>query len=290
MRAHRSFPGSCCVGVLVFGTLVGNCGVGGGQEARPATPSEALIQPCLDYGRSFLNTDGQGDPTHNSVRFWVESRCVISDPQTGKSVELYQAGSCKSEDTFAKWNLFNTDGTKNYDFLPIFSQEERLIFRRAVQRMPEGQWPSYRTVQPTSAIAWGRILPSLRKFTGRVLADPEQIYKAIRSGKVIVGQTSLRNERTGRTAVIEYPIKTINWRTADKAWQVDTGPILLPDLSVSPDQSLHKIELAYIAFNTFEWADFVVERPTTVADEQVYHYSGLVHKQTRNVLLALDED
>ena len=279
------------MGLLLSAVLLSASLASFAQERRsqPESRREALLQPCLDYGRSFLNTKGGPDPAANAPRFWVESRCFITDPETGESVEYFQAGSCKSEQTFARRDLFGTDGQKNYDFLPIFSDRERLVFRRRAQLQPDGKWPLYREIAPGADRAWGGIEPALRKFPGRVLETPDQIFQAMKAGQLIVGQTEMRDEKTGRTAVIEYPVKTINWRRSDKMWQVDTGPVLLPDLRVSSEHTAQKIVLAYIAFNTFDWADFVVEQPTPVAGEQVYHYSGLVHRLARNVLLALEE-
>lgn len=78
---------------------------------------------CLDYGRSFIGHRG----SHNSVRFWVESRTIVFDDQANTRREFYQCGSCKSEDTFAAKNLFQAN---NYDFLPIIGREQVMLIRR----------------------------------------------------------------------------------------------------------------------------------------------------------------
>ena len=65
-----------------------------------------------------------------------------------------------------------------------------------------------------------------------------------------MGQTEIRDRKTRRVAVIEYPVKTINFERNRKDWQVDTGPVLLPDLTVPPEQWSHTVWLAYIAFRT----------------------------------------
>ncbi len=103
----------------------------------PAQPlKKGLLDPCLDYGRSFINTTANS----NSPRFWVESRCRVIDKKANKTVEYLQCGLCKSEHTFAHRQLFQQD---NYDFLPVFSEEEGIIFRRHV-RVSE----PYRDVRP----------------------------------------------------------------------------------------------------------------------------------------------
>ncbi|MDP6059130.1 MAG: sialidase family protein, partial [Pirellulaceae bacterium] len=257
--------------------------------AGPAQPREkALLDPCLDYGCSFINTKATG----NSPRFWVESRCRVIDKTANKVVEYLQCGLCKSEHTFANRQLFQKD---NYDFLPVFSEEEGIIFRRHV-RVSE----PYRDVRPVDKW-WGGTHRRLQTSRGRVLRTPEEIFEAMQDGKPIVGQTEIRDDKTGRVAIIEFPIKTINFERDRKDWQVDTGPVILPDLSSPPDGWSHTFQLAHIAFRTPYWADFIIDQPTSMGREEdttedvedetavkTYHYSGQVHKTTRNVLMALD--
>jgi hypothetical protein len=93
-------------------------------------------------------------------------------------------------------------------------------------------------------------------------------------------------------AIIECPAKTINSRREDHRYQVDTGPIVFPDLSVEHDRYVDGIFLAYLAFNAPNFADFVLEVPTTVGeDEQTYrvhHYSKLVSFEARNTLWSIE--
>ena len=245
-------------------------------------PEKAMLDPALDYGRSFIHAKA----TWNSPRFWVESRCHITDSATGESAEYFQCGSCKSEDTFAASDLFTKD---NYDFMPIFSATETIAFRHRVNEVAR-----YREVRPTESW-WGGNEPRLRKVKARVLNTPQEIFAAMDNGKPIVGQTQLTDEATGRTAVLEYPIKTINWHRDKMLWQVDTGPVLLPDLSEPAARWSHTVQLAYIAFNQSDWADFVVKRPTPVIQDgndiaKVMHYSQIAHRRARNILLAIDDE
>jgi len=245
----------------------------------PQPPDAPLLKTCLDYGRSFVNTKAE----FNSPRFWVESRCRIVDEKNGQTVEYLQCGLCKAEHTFAHRDLFQEN---NYDFLPVFSANEGIIFRRHVRAGER-----YREVRPIEKW-WGGTELRLQKVHGRLLNSADEILHAMQSGAPIVGQTELRDEATGRTAVIEYPVKTINFQRNAKDWQVDTGPVVLPDLAAPPERWSHELQLAHIAFRTPYWADFLVDRPTPVeaGDEDsaaTWHYSGRVTKSCRSVLLAL---
>jgi hypothetical protein len=138
---------------------------------------------------------------------------------------------------------------------------------------------------------WGGTNPAVRTFKGKVLANVKEISAAMTAGKPLVTQTELRDEKTGYTAVIECPVKTINWNRDTGDWQVDTGPVLLPDLTVPLAQWSQKLRLAYVAFNAFDWAEFIVEEPAPVIQAskevaRVHHYMGQVQTKARNVVLS----
>jgi len=251
-----------------------------GKLKRPEAPKEPLIAEAIDYGRSFVNTKAKW----NSPRFWVESRLRITDTAGKATREYLQCGSCKSEYTFPARGLFHPD---NYDFLPVFSQVDCVIFRRNITERGK-----YIEVKPV-ARAWEGTVPTVRYFRGRMLRNVEEISKAMTAGKQLVGQTELRDEKSGRVAVIEFPIKTINWQRERGEWQVDTGPVLLPQLTVPAEQWSAKLRLAYVAFNAPDWAEFIIEEPTPLGDGakgavKTYHYMGQLATPARNVIVAQD--
>ena len=252
--------------------------------AQPSEqPDEARPIGCLDYGLSFVcNPSPQ-----NAVRFWIESRTTVIDDQAGVATEFYQCASCKSEHTFAEKDLFQED---NYDFLPIFGgphAEDLLIFRRPVRLSDR-----YRQVTKSEQV-WGKPILKLRQAQDVKLLDTwEQVRDATAGAVPIVSQTEIRNPDTGLRAIIECPVKTMNVSLERRMYQVDTGPIALPDLSQRPDPLIDGLSLAFIAFNAPHFADFVIEQPTPVIEEgselcQVYHYSNPISFPAMNILLAV---
>lgn len=236
---------------------------------------------CLDYGKSFICNTGE----YNSVRLWIESRTVITDTKSGKITEYLQCGSCKSEDTFAAKNLFFKD---NYDFLPIFGGENVLVFRRHVNIRD-----SYRIIKPASQM-WGGN-PNILRIKPAVITELEtweQMRDYTAAGIPIVTQTEIWNEQTGLKAMIECPCKTMNISHVKKVYQVDNGPVALPDLSKTHSPEISSLSLAFIAFNTPDFADFVIEGPTPVIENgkevtRVNHYSELRTHKSINRVLAL---
>jgi hypothetical protein len=230
----------------------------------------------LDYGRSFLI----GKAAVNEVRFWVESRTRIIDSRTGRSDDYLQAGSCKSEMTFAARDLFQQD---NYDFLPVFGPEHGLIFRRKAALNP-----MYRQTLPAAGMWEGQEYHLVEAARIRELATNQAIREATYAFLPLVAQTEIRDEATGLRAIIEYPVKTMNTHRARDMYQVDTGPIAFPDLGRRYEPMVDCISLAFVAFNAPGFADFVLEAPTGVGKEQVHHYSRLVSLPATNRLYAVE--
>jgi len=245
------------------------------EEEKPMEP----MRP-LDYGLSFICHAA----SFNAVRFWVESRTRIVDANAGTCTDYYQCASCKSEHTFAEKDLFQED---NYDFLPIFGAGNVLIFRRPVRLSDR-----YRQVSKCEEV-WGAPILRLREASAATeLNTWEEIRDATAAALPIVTQTEIQNADTGLRAIIECPTKTMNVSLEKQMYQVDTGPIALPDLTKQHDPQIDCLSLAFIVFNAPDFADFVVEQPTPVMEDEaekcrVYHYSNPFSLPAKNRLLAL---
>ena len=104
----------------------------------------------------------------------------------------------------------------------------------------------------------------------------DEIIESIRSDRPIVARTLYEDGEWEVT--IDHPAKTLNYSERDNVYQTDTGPILLPDLSaerLSRGRWLVEcFDLAYAAFNSVGWAEFIINVPTPVGDGiSVNHYS-----------------
>ena len=127
---------------------------------------------------------------------------------------------------------------------------------------------------------------------GAIPPFSDKVRDATAAGLPIVTQTELQNTDTGLTAVIEAPCKTMNVSHPKKMYQVDTGPVAFPDLSKHYEIQIDCLNLAFIAFNTSHFADFVIEAPTPVLDGEkelanVYHYSKILSLTAKNRIFAL---
>ena len=229
----------------------------------------------LDYGRSFLI----GNAPENEVRFWVESRTRIVNEKTGAWEDYVQAGSCKSEHTFAQEGLFCED---NYDFLPVFGPEHGVIFRRKAYLNP-----TYKTCVPSGEMWNGQKYHLVEGEKIEELPTNQAVREATYAFWPIVAQTEIWNEETELRAIIECPVKTMNTHRERDVYQVDTGPVAFPDLSRRHERFVDGICLAFVAFNAPHFADFVVEVPTQVGTERIHHYSQRVTLPAQNRLYAV---
>jgi len=234
----------------------------------------------LDYGRSFVIGTGTGST--NECRFWIESRLRIIDGDTTE--DYLQGASCKSEHTFVATDLFQED---NYDFLPIFGREHGIIFRRKAYLND-----NYKSYVAYEDLFGGVSEHLVEASQAQLLETTEQVREATHRFAPIVAQTEIADESTGLRAILECPVKTMNTQRDIDMYQVDTGPILFPDLSHRHARHVEAIALAFVAFNVPHFADFVVERPTEIESDggescQVHHYSELISLLSVNRLYAL---
>ena len=237
---------------------------------------------CIDYSLSFVCTVGNG----NAPRFWVESRCRLIDDTDGTFTDYYQCGSCKSEHTFAEKNLLQSP---NYDFLPVFGKDYTAIFRRHAYR--NDNYVQYQEMKDT----WGGVLFEIQEANPvQILDNNEEILLATRKCLPIVSQTEIWDANTQMRAIIECPVKTMNIDEKRCIYQVDTGPVLFPDLSKRYERKIEAFSLAYVAFNVPHFADFVIEQPTPIVEggkevAWVYHYSGIQSMEAKNLVLRVGE-
>lgn len=251
------------------------------MKQAPGQAADSTTTPsCLDYRRSFVC----GTSALNSLRLWIESRTTIVDTATGVSTQFYQCASCKSENTFGESDLFLPD---NYDFLPIVGAGHWLIFRRHA-RLESAR---YRETIPLPN-AWGEprfLIPESANV--RVLKTWEEIRDATAQGVPLISQTEIANSDSSLKAVMECPVKTMNISLEKQMYQVDTGPVAFPDLTQTTDTLIDCLQLAFVAFNQTDFADFVIEQPTPVIENEsevcrIYHYSNPISLPATNRILT----
>jgi hypothetical protein len=234
----------------------------------------------IDFARSFVTFVTPGRT--NNARIQVDCACTLSAPGAAAKQYLLVA-SCKSEDVYVEDGLFKQP---NYDFCGIFSEDEYAIIR-AHATSDEGGYEI-----GTVAERFEALHIHVAHAEGRLCSSDEEIVRATLANAPLIARTKLRDPQSGLQAALEYPVKTMNVREDGHVYQVDTGPVVFPDLSPPGREGIRRLTLAFVAFNCAERAEFVLQVPTLVGagtEVRTPHYSEVRKVTVKNEVVAVGD-
>jgi hypothetical protein len=256
----------------------------------------------VDFPRSFLTfridllkkppkTVSHKPPyTLNNARIPLDCCLTISEKDAPFSVEFVLGVNCKTERVGVDRDIWTEP---NADFVPICSRDTFMALKafdvadKGVMLYPPslGKQPERQIISVEETFDSLRI--DIARTPGRVLDTPAEIVEAVLARRILNARTTLENDRY--RAVIEYPVKTVNANERDQIYQPDTGPVLLPDLTRLPDDLIGGLELAFAAFNTPAWVEFIVRTPVeAAAGVRVYHYAKPLRMDARNEVILVE--
>ncbi|MDP6553518.1 MAG: hypothetical protein QGG71_02565 [Pirellulaceae bacterium] len=250
----------------------------------------------IDFSQSFLTfridtlkkppTTASHKPpfTLNNARIQIECRCRVTDKQTGNTQTFVMGANCKTERVGVERDIWTEP---NADFVPVFSDDGFMHIKTyasagvAVDLYPHGSGPQSDRQTGQISDAFDDVRIDVVQRQGVALNTAEEIVAATLANQSLVACSTIHSARC--TAVIEYPIKTINANERDMIYQTDTGPVLLPDLDGPAESMLSRLEMAFAAFNSPDWIEFLVRVSTTIASgANVYHYATPVRLDCQN--------
>ncbi len=223
-----------------------------------------------DYGDSYIRWTGEFNPADprkpghmpwgNTVRIQLDSRCDLIDERTGETEEFFLITPCRTEWMYRSDALWQDP---NREFVGVFSRTAMMAGHvgLGLAGNPGGDIDAVRSLEDS----YPDFQVSLRYHAkARQLDSDDEVIEATLTGGPLVARTELRDEEHGRRAMLEYPIKTMNLQTEHRRMQVDTGPLLFPDLGRSVERSIERFSQAFVCYNTFDVAEFVLRGPTPV--------------------------
>ena len=109
------------------------------------------------------------------------------------------------------------------------------------------------------------------------------------TNRPLVSQTEF-SLADGSHVFLEYPVKVINASEREMFYQVDTGPIVVPDpTAFDGTHAISALRLAFIAHNTLDCTELLLNIPTEIAPGlSVNHYSKVMKLEAINRLIAVD--
>jgi hypothetical protein len=210
----------------------------------------------INFANSYMTwfPKGQG----NIARIQLDAACTLVDEQTGATETFYLIAPCRAEQMYLDTPLFQLP---NYEFCGIWSTDEFLIIRT--------HWVSARDNREYGVDhdRWERVRLDIRHFDqARLLADDVQIVQATLENLPLVARTILHDPERGTRAILEYPIKTMNLMQEPPAFQVDTGPLIVPNFAASPAHPIEQFELAHVVYHSFDKAEFILRKPVPLPE------------------------
>lgn len=208
----------------------------------------------IDFANSYMTFFGKHGG--NIARIQLDAACTLTDETSGVSEVFYLIAPCRSERMYLETPLFQMP---NYEFCGIFSHHDCVLIRT--------HWASENDNRE-HGLNRGRfddVHLDVRTFpTDRSLGDVAAIVAATLDNRPLVARTELRDQERGLRAMLEYPVKTMNVLREPARFQVDTGPLILPDFTSTAEQQIERLELAYVVYNDFDRAEFIRRKPVAI--------------------------
>ena len=234
---------------------------------------------AIDFSRSYMRWESPG----NNVRILIEAACTITDDKAGTSDSYYLIAPCRGESTHGRsGELVLNPG---YEFSGVWGDKESFIIR--------WHWQSSRDNRQAHRPEGVDIC--MFENT-RELADNQAVFDGtLGSGEPMVSRTTIRDESRGLTAVLDYPVNTMNVKENPVRYQVDTGPLIFPDFTKDTDSAIEMFEVAYVVYNLFDEAYFTLRKPLAAREgddpsKYVTDYSEIRVLPVKNqILLAVGE-
>ena len=234
----------------------------------------------IDFATCYVTVFTR-DP--NIARFELDSACEITDEDSGKRESFYLLAPCRAERMYRKTPLFIMP---NYEFAGIWSADECLMIRT--------HWTSERSTRQyaVNQEEWADVRLDIRHLDkARKLDRPDELVKATLDNLPLVGRTELHDESRGVRALLEYPIKIMNVLECPDKWQVDTGPLIVPDFDSPAPRLIERFDVAHVVYNALEKAEFILRRPVPIPEgsnsaSSVSDYSVIRVSSARNEIFC----
>jgi hypothetical protein len=230
---------------------------------------------------TFFGHDGG-----NIARIQLDAACTLTSAQDGTAETYYLIAPCRAEHMYRDTTL---PQMPNYEFCGIFAADECLLIRT--------HWRSDRDNREygRNRERFADVHLDIRTHArARPLLTAGDIIAATLANTPLVARTTLHDLAEERTAVIDYPVRTMNVLPKEGRFQVDTGPILLPDFAATSARAIERFDMAYVLYHQFTRAEFILRRPVPLHEgdaalaDSVTDYSLVVCVDAGNDIFAIE--
>ena len=255
-----------------------------------------VVMKIIDFSKSYMSWFGTGEMSSVS-RILLDGVCTLINSDGEKDV-FYLTAPCRSEHTHSDGQLIVMP---NYDFRGIFGSKEYKIYRNHWVSNPDylddpGLDTTGGRILEESGLhntKWNDVKLDINYFDNtKELTNNQSVSDSTLDNSILVGQTELINEKTQQKAILEYPIKTMNVIKSVPRFQVDTGPILVPNFDSNKKLKVDSLDIAHIVYNQFNRGEYISRKPVQIANTNdgplsVTDYSELAKYAGINRLYAV---
>ena len=263
-------------------------------EESASGSDESAARPACDFQASFMtwdfpnpgSTEKHDIPHGNMARIQLDAMIDVIDDSSGDSERFILIQPCRTERVYKEDRLFQIPSG---EYRVIYSLERHRSVGKAMTYQGGVSKGS-----PVKDNFRSLVIDVVTFPNTRVLQTPAEVNEATGANHPLVGRSEIKDPQLPLRYVIEYPIKTMNFMPKDNSYQIDTGPLLVPDFDLEANSAIDRLEMAHVAFNHKHpnLAEFILRKPTPVTDDsgkelcQILHYSKVRVDSARNTLLA----
>ena len=255
----------------------------------------SFVRFRIDLNSTQPRTISQPPPfTLNNARFPLECVCRITNGQgvDARTIEYVLGASCKAEQVHVLENIWHDPAA---DMCLVASRDEFLVIKswdrnnRGVMLSPPTLGPQPERQAGKCSVAFTDMNIDLRRVSGQLLTKTDEIVAAVLDNRPLVSQTEF-SLSDGSQVFLEYPVKVINASEREMFYQVDTGPVLIPDpTAFDGTNAISAMRLAFMAHNTLGCTELLLNVPTEIAPGlSVNHYSKVMKINAMNTIIAVD--
>ena len=234
------------------------------------------MDPNYDYSHSFVSWLSP-EPL-NVPRMALRASCIIG--RRGESGhEYFLSCTCAGENMYVDSDIIQQPVA---EFCLVASAAGEFMFEKTLAQSPWLLRLAHRAGESVPSHdgknrSVSEVQVSLRRYSEvRALANDKEVFAAVMDNRMILGRTQFTAPRGGETmqVVCEYPVLTINVQPDRKTFQVDAGPILMPDFAIDHELDAALFRRAYLVYNSWDYAEYSLHMPVAGTDAAPAHYAA----------------
>jgi len=210
-----------------------------------------------DFSRSFIKWTSTR--VSHTPRLQVEAACRVI--RAGRRMDFFLSAACAGEAMYAPRGLIHQPA---YEFTMICGRDGHYMFMKchadeALNVAEAHRVGEMMSTQDGRGAAIVEMTAEMRRHgKARELQDYDEIRDAILRNRTLNARTEFRADGGRTRVVMDYPVKVCNVSHTEQRWQIDTGPVLLPDPRARGGLAVQRMRVGYIVFNSWDWAEVAI--------------------------------